>query len=160
MKKIRFFVSAVATVLFASVLCGCGYTPPAPQEEKFQEHDGSFYSLAEAHERGYITAADLQSIAYYYNGTQDYPCPISEEAQRCILKTAYLDVLEEQEELASKIRAEEFWIAAYYGYYDGSYALVWECSYIDYPAVVVDEWREIGGVRFHQTSPGFIVIWK
>ena len=61
MKTINIFTSIISLVLLgAAVLCtGC------TSEQRYSESVGTFYTLKEAYEAGFLTRDDLMSIAYY-----------------------------------------------------------------------------------------------
>ena len=57
-------------------------------------------------------------------------------------------------------KAEDFKIVKYYGTYNGSYVILLNEPYFEYPAVIVDEWVTIGEVSFHNRGHGEIIVWK
>ena len=148
MKRAKMILAAVLALgICGAVLCGCG-----------SNMKGEFYSVKEAFEAGYLTKSDLKSIAGYYNNRENCPDALDKEVKDAIIRTACEEARLGISE--AEVRPEDFEISAYYGNYNNCYAVKIKSEYIGYPEVVVDEWEEIGGVKFHHTSPVSIDIWK
>ena len=132
--------------------------------------DGGFYSLQQAYDAGWITKEDLKSIAYYHNGGiegneevmgADFdPQPKMPEAidkmTELSIKQAYIDCYN----LSGYGKPSGVTVENYYGSYNGCYAVVLDSKYIFYPAVSVNKWETIDGVKIHYMDHLGIDIWK
>lgn len=118
--------------------------------------DGEFYSLKEAYEQKLLTKADLDEIAELYNNnaqqTESLDLDISEK-----IKFDYYNSVSSQ---YAEMKVDDVSIEKFYGVHNGVYAIIIENPFVNYPAVIVDEWEEIGGVQFHHTGFLRIAIWK
>lgn len=146
MKKV--FILCLSAVIAACVFCGCNRGVV----------EGEFYTLKEAYEAGLLTREDLQTIALYYNGGEDVPDPIDARVAASIRESAA-----QRERLVNhtlEAKARDYEILKFYGEYNGCYAVKFNFPYGQFPAVDVDEWEEIGGIRFHHTTHEPLEIWK
>lgn len=119
------------------------------------EITGVFYTMEEAYEAGYLTREDLTNIAYYHNEWVPYPETLDNSIAEAIKKTQAEDLRKNVPEA----KAEDIQIIKYYGEYNGNYAVMVDNPYGEYPAVIVDEWETVGGVKFHYTSFERVVVW-
>lgn len=135
---------------------------------------GELYDLKEAYEAGWLTKEDLMSIAYYHNGgregnedlmAEDFEpipkTPLSEETESAIKETAANDLRNDKKSPIPDADASKFVILEYCGTYGNCYAVRLNSPYFEFPAVIIDEWVDIGGVvRIHYKSHTLIEIWK
>ena len=128
---------------------------PESSSEYVGEITGVFYTVEEAYEAGYLTREDLMSIAYYHNEWIPYPETLDNSIAEAIKKTRAEDLRKNVPEA----KAEDIQIIKYYGEYNGNYAVMVDNPYGEYPAVIVDEWETVGGVKFHYTSFERVVVW-
>lgn len=119
------------------------------------EITGVFYTMEEAYEAGYLTREDLTNIAYYHNEWVPYPETLDNSIAEAIKKTRAEDLRKDVPEA----KAEDIQIIKYYGEYNGNYAVMVDNPYGEYPAVIVDEWETVGGVKFHYRGFNRIVVW-
>lgn len=142
------FVSVIC-VTFSFVGCGDG-------EIKI----GTFYSLQEAYDEGFISEYFLQEIAEYHNNDIIYPVSLTEAKKRAIKETAAYDVRSDIRNNHPDCVAEDFIILKYYGQYNGYYAVIIKNMRTWSPAIDVDDWINIGSVAIHYTAHDKIKIWK
>jgi hypothetical protein len=111
------------------------------EEEKLG--NGTFYNLEEAYDLDLLSVEDLQSIAYYYRGSEDEsfvpktknPETLSQETESKI-KQLYLDDLKKS---VSEAIVEDIYIAEYYGSYgDCVVVKVWD-NIVDYDLFSIPE---------------------
>ncbi len=132
--------------------------------------DGEFYTLQEAYDAGWLTQEDLKSIAYYHNGGtegneeimgEDYqPQPktpeVIDKMTELSIKQAYINCYK----LGGYGKPSGVTVKNYFGSYNGCYAVVTESIYVNFPAVPVNKWETIGGVKIHYMRHLEIDIWK
>ena len=128
---------------------------PESDSEYVGEITGVFYTMEEAYEAGYLTREDLTNIAYYHNEWVPYPETLDNSIAEAIKKTQAEDLRKDVPEA----KAEDIQIIKYYGEYNGNYAVMVDNPYGEYPAVIVDEWETVGGVKFHYRGFNRIVVW-
>lgn len=144
---VKKIISIVAImVLGSSMLFGCGSN----------YLDGKFYSLKEAYESELLSKEDLKNIAGYYNELTSCAIPLDEEIENAIKESAVKD----EREQGFEAKADDFIILSYYGKYQDCYVIRIKSSNKDAPDVIVNEWEEIGGVRFHHLSYFRPEVWK
>ena len=152
--KRALIAALTAAMLVTAFGCFAGYGPTP---------SGTFYTLQEAYEGGLLTREELMSIAYYHNNRVPYPEELDDRIDQCIRETVAYKYRTDREHPNPNATAEALSISQYYGAYRGCYAVLlnYDEEVFGYPpAVVVDNWIEIGGVAFHQRSTRFIEIWK
>lgn len=126
-------------------------------------NSGKFYTLEKAYTNGWLSIEELQSIAYYYHGSDDtslkpiplYPENLSEETEKKIKRT-HLVLIKEDYPFAN---INGVHITEYFGTYGDCIAV---CVMDDYRKIDVLEIPEleIGGVMFYNlTQPG-LMIWR
>lgn len=151
-KKINYFFYVIAVVLLG-VLVFCAACTSQPL--------GTFYSLDEAYENGLLTQDDLQEIADLHNVNVQCAEKLDGEIAEFIKKAAAWKLKNDEKSPIDEAKAEDFTILKYYGvYHQDCYVVVLDEPYFEFPAVEVDEWKEIGGVQFHITSFYEIEVWK
>ena len=161
MKKRIFSIwMAVCLLVLPAVLAGCG-----------PKTYGTFYTLQEAYDNGYLTREDLMSIAYYKNGGRRYnesimpenyaPIPkdpeeLSESTSLRICSTAAADWNAEYPD--DDATAEDFWIDYYYGTYGNCVAVMMRDNLSGTTGVV---WIGIvADVSFSYNSGKEIRVWR
>ena len=149
-KIINILCAVMAIVLFCCGVAGC-----APRSA------GAFYTLEEAYEEGWLTQDDLKSIAELHNNNLQYSEKLDEEIARFVKETAAQEARDDEHSPFSNAKAEDFTILKYYGiYHQDCYVVMLDEPYFYFPAVEVDEWKDICGVSFHITSFYEIKVWK
>ena len=165
MKKIK--IALIALFLGIAMVfgvAGCNKEPAkSPKEE---ETMGTFYTLQEAYDNGWLTKADLMSIAYYHNGGQIYneeimsedyePAPktpeiLSKNVDLAIRQTLVNDLNKEYD--SDSFVLNNIVICAYYGTYNGGAAIRIVYS-VDGETAVNDVISEntVADVNFHYTD--------
>ena len=154
MKRIKILTVMLAVMLMGvCIFGGCA--------------SGTLYSLEELYAAGEIDKEDLLNIAYYHNGDaarneeamQGFePTPIGEldekisKKMRACMAKRYRD-----NGTHSEATAENIFVKAYLGCYNGYYAARFSNNLAGYPAVEVDPETyvdEVGGIKF------YIYLWK
>ena len=155
-------------MLLATLLLGVGALGLAGCGPKTY---GTFYTLQEAYDNGYLTREDLMSIAYYQNGSRRYnesimpedyaPIPkdpeeLSESTSLRIRSTAAADWNAEYPD--DDATAEDFWIDYYYGTYGNCVAVMMRDNLSGTTGVV---WIGIvADVSFSYNSGKEIRVWR
>ncbi len=144
--------TAVLVLLLGVAVVGCGYKP-----------QGTFYSLQEAYDAGYITRADLEEIAERHNNR---PYLLEEELDAQIKQ----QILEDRAEWLRNLEEDAYpeaetsgvRIVYYYGVYQGNcYAVMLSNIYEPaFPAVDEEQWDHIDSVDILYFNPRRIEIWK
>ena len=139
----------------------------SPEEE---ETTGSFYTLQEAYDNGWLTQDDIMSIAYYRHGrtyneeimSEDYqPAPktpevLSEKTELKIKSTAAKEYSEEYD--IKYAEADGFTITEYCGTYGNCIAVMMTDNYSGTTGVV---WIDsIAGVNFYYGNGRRMKIWR
>jgi len=149
MKRVKYLFAAITlitAVLCSALFCACN--------EKVR---GKFYSLEQAYHNGWITADELQEIANLHN--ENRSLEISEIGEKTI-KNIKETALNDDKEFEPNAKIEDYKILDYYGHYGDCYVLIINSPYTAHGEVVIDEWREVGGVQFHYTGHYTIKAWK
>ena len=149
--RIRAFVLCLMIVLGLSMLAGCGGS------------NGEFYTLQEAYVHGWLSVEELQSIAYYYQGSEDgafvpialNPEKLSVETEQRIKRTHLQNIKRDYPSAdISGIDIEE-----YFGTYGDCIVVNVRDNYRKIDFLVVPK-IEIGGVIFYDfTTPG-LMVWR
>lgn len=113
---------------------------------------GEFYSLKEAYGQELLTKAELEEIAELYNNNEQHTELLDLDISEKIKFDYYNSVSSQYAEM----KVDDVSIEKFYGVHNGAYAIIIGNPFVFYPAVIVDEWEEIGGVQFHHT--GFLRI--
>ena len=154
MKKriIGIVFAAVFVLLLGVSVAGCGYKP-----------QGTFYSLQEAYDAGYITRTDLEEIAERQN---DWGSALKKELDPQVKQMICEDEAERlrnlEEDPYPEAEASGVWIVHYYGVYQGNcYALILNSRYEPaFPMQPVEQPEFIDGIEFMYGDPLRIEIWK
>lgn len=154
MKKriIGILFAAVLGLLLGVSVAGCGYKP-----------QGTFYSLQEAYDAGYITRADLEEIAERQNnGRFVSKEELDEQTEQLICEDEADRLRNPEEDPYPEAEASGVRIVHYYGVYQGDcYALILNSRYeLDYPMQPVEQPEFIDGIEFMYYNPLRIIIWK
>ena len=138
-------------------------------EEK--ESTGSFYTLQEAYDNGWLTQDDIMSIAYYHNGGRAYNEEIMSETYQPAPKMP--EVLSEETELKIKITVaegyrqkykekdatpEEITIKEYYGTYGDCVAIMAYDIHTD--TTGAERMDSPAGVNIYYNNGRTIQIWR
>ena len=141
-------------------------------EKLMEENSGAFYTMQGAYDNGYLTKADLMSIAYYHNGGRKHneeimdeaytPAPktpetLSEVTELLIKRTAAKDYRENHN--INNAEASGFTITEYDGTYGDCVAVIMRDDYSGSAGVVEVLVETIGGVNYYYTGRT-IKIWK
>ena len=116
-------------------------------------NNGTFYSLNDTYLAGGISYDDLLNIAYHkgdsrYNEDkfQDF-VPKDKGVLPSYIETKIKRKFLELEDAKYNYSLDDIKIY-YYGCYNGYYAVICENKQVMVPAVIVDEYATIGGIRF------------
>lgn len=141
------------------------------ENELAEKCTGTFYTLREAYVNGWLTQADIMSIAYYKNRGRTYNEEIMSEDYAPLLKTP--EILSEETEFKIKsaaakeyrekynmqyAEADGFTITEYCGTYNGCVAVMMRD---DYSGTTGEEWTDsVAGVNIYYNSGNSIKIWR
>ena len=169
-KLIKIFVSLFLGVIIAFGISGCETTDTPSGDLPEEETAGSFYTLQEAYDNGWLTQEDLMNIAYYNNGgrtdneeimSEDYqPAPQTPEvlSEKTELKIKSTAAKEYREDNIKDVVADGFTITRYYGTYGDCVAVMMTDNYTDHwDWEVVDC---VAGVKLHYNNSNQIKIWR
>ncbi len=167
MKKVKRMAVIMGMILLcAGVLCGCD------NGNNSEIGEGTFYTLQEAYNAGYLTKEEIMSIAYYHNGGRVYNEEIMSEDYKPITKTPQ----ELSEKTVNKIKenaaheynsehdpkikatADGFTIDQYYGTYGNSIVVIITDIYSGSPGIVGIE--TIANVNLYMNAAYVIKVWK
>ena len=108
---------------------------------------GTFYTLQEAYDNGWLTQENLQTIAnYHHDNSISYPESLSDNIAKSIKRSWAKKLKDDNPE--TDITEEKVNIVNYYGTYNECVAVIVDRSDVDYPAVYAPVTIEIGGVSF------------
>lgn len=167
-KAKRVLIALLLGIVTVFGVAGCNKEPAG---NKGEESTGTFYTLQEACDNGWLTQADLMSIAYYHNGgrwhneeimSEDYvPAPktpevLSKKTELKIKNTAAKDYRENYN--INDAEADGFRITEYCGTYNGCVAIMMRDDYSGTAGVV---WTDtIAGVNIYYNSGRTMQIWS
>ena len=152
MKKriIGILFAAMVVLLLGVSVAGCGYKP-----------QGTFYSLQEAYDAGYITRADLEEIAERQNNWRFVSKEeLDEQTEQMICEDEAERLRNLEEDPYPEAEASGVWIVHYYGVYQEDCYAVMLSGYTSFPAEVIPQWEHIDGVDILYIDPLRIKIWK
>lgn len=161
MKRVKLLAGILGIILLCTgALSGC------------KMEIGTFYTLQEAYDTGYLTKEDVMSIAYYHNGgrvynedimNEDYtpipkaPQELSENVSYKIRETVALDL---RHSGIKNAEADGVNIVHYYGTYEDAVAVIVKHSYFgDNGDEAIDISDTIADVIFHYWTHNQIQIW-
>ena len=155
----KILVLGVLIVMGLGLFAGC----INPERHNEQLKVSGFHSLEDAYVKGWLSKADLKSIAYYYDGFYNggrkeknfVPKPkdpeiLCKEIQNKIIKEYISDFMIENPEITFEdIILDLFSISKYYGVYSDCFVLkIEDGTCYDAPAKTRN--RRIGGVLFRE----------
>ncbi len=148
----------IVKVLVAIMLFGVVVLTACTPEDDEIVAKGTFYSLQEAYDEGFLTVGNLQSIADYHNNGVSYP----EKLDDCVsesVKKAWAETLRTDEtNPRPEANAEEIVITNYYGTYNN--LIVVMLDYGRYTDISIPVTDTVGGVSFNYGHPRYsIVCW-
>ena len=147
-KNIIYIVLIIILCFFT--MCSCNIGDDFRNPINGEPEAGTFYSLQEAFDNGWLSRGDLRNIANYYNNPNNlYPYELDDEIVEK-LKEAKAEHLRNNEFFIDfNIKAEDFKVLSYYGSYNNLIVILMNLPYVDVPDVIIDYWETIGGVKFH-----------
>lgn len=165
-RKVMIKLLKVLCIAIAAALL-CGVAGCAPQAS------GTFYTLEEAYEAGFLTRDDLMSIAYYHNGGREHnesimdeeyapkprvPQELSEEMSSKIRNTAAYDYRNDEFMNAPEAVADDFQIIEYCGTYNDCVAIMMTDNYTGYTGALRTD--VIAEISFSYNDGNEIKIWR
>ncbi|MDE7256872.1 MAG: hypothetical protein K2N50_02810 [Clostridia bacterium] len=161
-KLVKIFAVALCALSLTVAFAGCnksGSEGSGNQNEGVKS--GTFYTLQQAYDNGYLTQADLENIAYYHNGEKPYPENLSEDTAKSIKRDWAKNLTDDETNPTEDVTEDEVTIRKYYGTYNGCVAVTVERTGAMHPAVYNPVVVEIGTVVFNYGyySPR-ITVWK
>ena len=161
MKKV--FALLVTSLIVLCALCGCGGT---------EYPSGSFYTMEEAYEIGWITKEDIMEACYRRFGyvvevtdedidapgvevdyTSPYPDPVLDEQTEKAIIHAYYVKYNGQKYGHSE---SEDYSLDFYGEFQGSYILIIRCADVDYGDGITQV--TLAGITWVESGPAFKVF--
>lgn len=155
------------SIVFSAIALCCGMAGCAPRAS------GTFYSLKEAYEAGYLTYDDVMSIAYYQNGGRRYnesvmdedytpqprePQGLSEKTSLRIRNTAAHNYRNNIHADAPEAVADDFNIIRYYGTYGDCVAVMMTDNYTGYTQAL---WEDtIADIVVFYYNGNSIIVWR
>lgn len=130
------------------------------ENEIAEKSVGTFYSLQEAYDYGYLTKTDLESVANYLNEEIEYSEALDGEIENAIKEAAAYEIRNRKIEPFPEATAEGFRLTAFYGAYSDSYVIKMRNDYDNLPTDVPNYWEEIGGVQFHFMGHDRVTVWR
>ena len=154
-------------VMGLCLLCGCGdiyylndYDDGGRLERVTAETKGKVYSLEEAYEIGYLSQTDLKKISYFHNVDNKATFPVELFAPvEAAIKNTYAVEWNADERNTMTATADDFSVKRFYGYYYKCCVVSIDSTMWAYPGVIPNDWKEIGGVKFHFTDYYSLIVW-
>ncbi len=164
MKKRNDFICMISMALSGILLFSTGCAP----EKRYSESVGSFSSLEEAYENGWLTQDDLKNIAYYFhagNGETEHlgkafvpdpkmPESLDEETQYKIKRTYLNEVIDMPDGSFDRVVMYD-----YFGTYNDNVVVCISDTYHGYDYVIEPE-HEIGGDGFYEYCSEILCVWR
>ena len=156
-------LAGILTVILCvgASLCGC------------RQSAGTFLSLREAYESGYLTKEEIRSIAFHHNGGRAYnedimdedyaplpmsPAELSESVALQIREDVALSLRSAQQSPVPEASADDVCIAEYCGTYGDCVAVMTKNVYVMYTDA---EWcDEVAGVSIYYSDGNSLKIWR
>jgi len=125
------------------------FTPFLPSDNVPVSENGSFYTLQEAFDLGYLTHEELQNIQYYnkHRSSIQYPVPLSPDVEETLTS-----------KYSQKWDGVEISILQYCGTYNGAVAVQFDGRGLFYLCVLTE--FTVDGVLFTFSSSNTIIIYK
>lgn len=163
-KRINRLMWAFLLVLLGTVILCAGCAP----EQRYAKLAGSFYSLDEAYENGWLTQDDLKNIAYYFharNGETEYideafapdpktPESLDKKTQYKIKRTYLNEIIDMSDGSFDRVD-----IYDYFGTYNDNIVVYISDTYHAYDYVIEEE-HVIGGVCFYDYCSAVLRVWR
>ena len=118
---------------------------------------GTFFTLQEAYDGGWLTVDDLRSIADYHNDNIEFPEALDLGIEQAVKETAAEAIRTRLSNPFREAIAGDVSIVGYYGTFNDCVAVLLHDTFTDYPCVIWEE--SITGVTFI-ISGANILIWK
>ena len=162
MKKtlIKFICLIVVLIMCVGVMCACNKDDDFRNPRNGEPEAGKFYTLQQAYDNGWLSKGDLRNIASYYNDGKDFPEKLDVDTENRIKNAKAESLRNDEAHPILEAKAEDFKILRYYGTYDDLIVIILNDPYSEAPAVIVNYWEKIGGVKFHHTGHNYIEIIK
>lgn len=163
-RKIKVFIS-----FFVSILCFCCLFGCEKLEEERDFNSYQIYSIEEVYNVGGIAFEDLLNLAYHsgneiynldkFQGFTPKDKVKMDEETMLSLKAKLVEMYNERVSKEQyKATINDFEIT-YYGCFNGYYAFESRHINEETPTEIIEEWEEIGGIRFRYTSNSRIKLW-
>ena len=141
LKAKKAFIALLLGIVMLFGVAGCN--------KKSQESTGTFYTLQEAYENGWLTQENLKNIAYYHNNGIPYPESLSNNIAKSIKKSWAKKLKDDNTNQATDITEEMVVIEEYYGTYDECVIIIVDRFDANYPGIYAPYTIEIGNVIFN-----------
>ena len=124
------------------------------------ETRGKLYSVEEAYKIGYLNQTDLKKISYFHNvdNKATFPVELFGNVEAVIKNTAAAEWNADGSHTA-QATADDFSVEEFYGYYYKCCVVAIDSTMWGNPGVTVNEWKTIGGVKFHFTDYFLLRVW-
>ena len=135
-------------------------------EKEISSNTGTFYSLQEAYDNGWLTQEDLMSIAYYHNDGRVYNEDIMPEDY--VPQTKMPEVLSDETQLkiisaiynVEDAETVDITITEYYGTYGDCIAVKESMHYRYGGGPCIDAILSVSGIKFCISIRNPIIIWR
>ena len=147
-KTKRVFIALFLAIVMLFCLAGCDKEPTD------KKSTGTFYTLQEAYDNGYLTKEDLKAVA---REGKSHSLGLPELAiQQAIIKD-YLDIFKESSQRYPDATVDDIYIWRYYGNYHGAVVVQMSSVYTEYPAVMIE--CIVADIEIEYSGPD-ILVWK
>ncbi len=153
---VALFLSGLTTFCLA----GCNANTDELEKELAANSMGTLFTLQEAYDNGYLTKADLESIAHDLNEDIDFHETLDCKIESTIKETAAYHIRNRDTEPFPEATAEGFLIIAFYGVYSNNYIIKLRNDYDINPTDVPNYWEEIDGIQFNFVGYDEVMVWK
>ena len=166
-KKLLSVAAAMLTGLSLCLFVGCDdidylndYDKGDMLEGVTEKTTGKLYTLEEAYEIGYLSQTDLKKISYFHNtdNAATYPVELFDNVKEAIKRTCAAEWNADNSNTA-QATADDFSIERFHGYYYKCCVVSIDSTMWGNPGVTVDDWKTIGGVKFHFTDHDLLRVW-
>lgn len=142
-KKRNIFVALFLGIVMMFGVMGCN-----------KDLMGTFYTLQEAYDNGYLTKEDLEAVAAEF---ENHSLDLPELAIQQAIKKDYLNMFKEFSQRYPDATVDDISIWGYYGDYNGSIVVRMSSIYTEYPGVM----REyiVAGIKIEYSGPD-ILVWR
>ena len=161
-------IMRVFALFLLSMICFCFFLGCKNLGQK-KINSYQIYSIEEVYNAGDITFEDLLNLAYYsgneiynldkFQGFTPKDKVEMDEETMMSLKAKLVEMYNERVSKEQyKATINDFEIT-YYGCFNGYYAFESRHINEEAPTEIIEEWEEIGGIRFRYTSNSRIKLW-